>query len=131
MRKQSRAAVAAVAFAGVAAAGIALAAPAEAAITNVQIDSSNLFGSLDTRYGAGCAYGVIATVDTDEQVTFAANNTQFGSVAPQDGKATGFWIPFAPGTYTLTVKQGQSTKTISPLTVGLGVYTGSSCIVIS
>ncbi|WAC55737.1 hypothetical protein [Gordonia sp. SL306] len=130
---RGRAVSAAVAFASVAAAGAVLAAPANAAISDLQIDNSALLGSVgENRYGAGCGYGVIATVNSDEPVQFTVTGTvpASQSVTPQDNKAVYSWIPLLPGKYTITAKQGSSTKTTGELTVVQAVYTGSSCIII-
>ncbi|MYR05334.1 hypothetical protein GTV32_02910 [Gordonia sp. SID5947] len=129
-----RTASTAIAFASVVAAGAVLAAPANAALTeDLQIDNSALLGSVgENRYGAGCGYGVIATVNTDEPVQFTVTGTVPGSqtVTPNDNKAVFSWIPLLPGKYTITAKQGSSTKTTGELTVVQAVYTGSSCIIL-
>ncbi|GAB91893.1 hypothetical protein GORHZ_152_00040 [Gordonia rhizosphera NBRC 16068] len=131
-RIKGRAAAAAIAFAGVVGAGMALAGPAGAAVTAIQVDSSNLFGSLDQRYGAGCAYGIIADVDTEAPVEFKVNGQSVlgGTKEPDGGKAVYNWVPVAPGEYTITATQSGVSKSVGPLTVGVGVYTGSSCIVL-
>ncbi|MED5801702.1 hypothetical protein VX037_11755 [Gordonia sp. Z-3] len=133
-RTKGRAAAATVAFASVAAAGAVMAAPASADVSKLEIDNSALLGSLDQRYGASCGYGVIATVpeNSTENVVFSINGNQVGSIKPDGGKAVYPWFPFAPGQYTIKATQGTGDEgeSIGPLNVGVGVYTGSSCIIL-
>ncbi|MDY6809093.1 MAG: hypothetical protein SW127_08745 [Actinomycetota bacterium] len=135
LRTKGRAAAATVAFAGVAAAGAVLAAPAGAAITEpLEIDNSALLGSVgEDRFGAGCGYGVIATVDSEAPVQFSVTGGLFPSsqsVTPNGGKAVFNWFAGLPGEYTITAKQGDSTETLGPLTVVNAFYTGSSCVIL-
>ncbi|WP_425804870.1 hypothetical protein [Gordonia sp. DT101] len=132
---RGRAVSAAVAFVSIAAVGAVLAAPANAALTeDLQIDNSALLGSVgENRYGAGCGYGVIATTDgSADPVQFTVTGTVAGSksVTPNDNKAVYSWIPLLPGKYTITAKQGNSTKTTGELTVVQAFYTGSSCVIL-
>ncbi|ROZ87676.1 hypothetical protein [Gordonia sp. OPL2] len=132
-RSKGRVAAASIAFASVAAAGAVMAGPASAAVSDIQIDNSALFGSVgEQRYGAGCGYGVIATADPDSQVSFTINGNNAGTFKAEGGKATLPWFPVAPGKYTIVAKQGAEDpgKSTGEITVGVGVYTGSSCLVI-
>ncbi|AZG43839.1 hypothetical protein [Gordonia insulae] len=133
VRTKSRVAAAGIAFASVAAAGAVMAAPANAAVSDITIDNSALLGSVgEQRYGAGCGYGVIATATPDSNVDFYINNNKVGTFKADGGKATYPWFPVAPGKYTIVAKEGAQDpgKSTGEITVGVGVYTGSSCIVI-
>lgn len=132
-RLKGRVAAASIAFASVAAAGAVMAGPASAAVSDIQIDNSALFGSVgEQRYGAGCGYGVIATAPEDSNVDFYINNNKVATIKADGGKATYPWFPVAPGKYTIVAKEGAQDpgKSTGEITVGVGVYTGSSCLVI-
>ena len=97
---------------------------ASAEVTKLDIRQGNSNG-----YGTNCRYTVTATTTSDVPVTFTdiagATFSPLPVITPTGDSATVSWIPNAPGPHLITASQGDNVQTL-PLTVGMGVNTGST-----
>ncbi|MCP9620279.1 hypothetical protein FOH10_22935 [Nocardia otitidiscaviarum] len=105
---------------------------AAATATRIGVEPSISFGSA-TNYGAGCTYPVNVYVDDPvTPVVIYDNGVAFAVVRPSGAIATGHWTPAAPGEHRLQAIQPNAGGDVVPyvdLTVGVGLNSGSGCIV--
>lgn len=111
-------------------AGLAPAPEAGAAVEGVAIGTHAGYGSVASRYGAGCTYKVAAMVSdyspNAERVTITSRRLGGGptvtlvSKKPTRPVVAASWMPSAPGVYVIKATQGNSTRSLTAQ-AGIGV----------
>ena len=103
--------------------------------TSITVHPGSSIGS--TPYGTGCSYDVSAVVDAAGPVHFYTRLlpdgewTEFNTInATGPGTVRVTWTPTETGEIVVNANQAGVGASAPPVTVGTGINTGSSCIVL-